>query len=200
LRMITSFRSNAAQRSPRFWLQVGAGILALLNAIALFLYLAPPGGSRQELMAESQRLEGAKNAARLQSVKLKTVSEKVQLGGEQSVTFESRYILPKRLAYETVLAEIQRMAQGASLTQREGALSEDPIEGTDDLSILNVTTNFEGSYPNLMRFLYEVDRSPMLLMLDSLTATPQRAGQITAQARFQAVIRDQVNPTTEGPQ
>jgi hypothetical protein len=41
-----------------------------------------------------------------------------------------------------------------------------------------------------MKFLYEVDHSPRMLILDTLTATPLKAGQITAQMRFQAVIRE----------
>ncbi len=187
------------QRSPRFWLQAGVGTLAVLNLAALFLYFDPPGGSRAKLAAESQQLRSAIGAAHMQALRLKRVSQQVQLGAQQSVDFEGRYILPKRLAYESVLAEEQRMAQAANLVQRDGSLTEEPIEGTADLSVLTNTENFEGSYASLMRFLYEVDRSPKLLMLDTLTATPQKAGQITAQVRFQAVIRDEENaPASPG--
>ncbi len=196
--MRSSFSPRSAtlggiERNSRFWLQVGVGLLALLNLAALFLYLDPPGGSRAELSAESQQLRSAVSSAQAQAMRLKRVSQQVQLGAEQSVNFEARYILPKRLAYESVLAEEQRMAQAANLVQRDGSWTEEPIEGTADLSVLTNTVNFEGSYASLMRFLYEVDRSPKLLMLDRLTATPQKAGQITAQIRFQAVIRDEEN-------
>jgi len=178
------------ERGPRFWLQVIVIALAVLNVAALFFYLAPPGGSRAELAAQSQQLESAIAAAKMQTQRLKRVSSNVQVGGEQATTFTAHYIFPKRLAYEAIIAEIQRMAQAAHLTERDGAWSEDPIEGTDDLSLVTNQVNFEGSYANMLRFLYEVDRSPMMLMLDTLTATPQRAGEITAQARFQAVIRE----------
>jgi Tfp pilus assembly protein PilO len=190
---LRSAKLSRIQRSPRFWLQVGVGALAVLNLAALVLYLDPPGGSRAELSAESQQLRSAVTAAQIRTLRLKTVSQQVQLGSQQSVDFENRYILPKRLAYESVLAEEQRIAQAANLVQRDGSWTEEPIEGTADLSLLTNTANFEGSYASLMRFLYEVDRSPKLLMLDTLTATPQKAGEITAQVRFQAVIRDAEN-------
>lgn len=193
---LRGLRSN----SPRFWLQAAVGALAILNAIGLYLYFDPPGGTRASLSAESQRLKTAIAAAQAQSQRLKTVSEKVQLGGQQAVDFGTHYIFAKRLAYESIVAEIQRMAQAASLAQREGAYTEEPIEGTPDLSVLNINTNFEGSYPNLMRFLFEVDRSPMLLMLDTLTASPQKPGQITAQVRFQAIIREPGATTASGGQ
>ncbi len=182
---------KAAQRGSRFWLQTASIALAVLNAVALFLYLDPPGGSRSELMGESQRLTSAISAAKAQALHLKRISSNVQLGSEQSVDFEGRYIFPRRRAYESIIAEIQRMATDAKLVERDGAWTEEPIEGSDDLSLLTNQVNFEGSYASLMRFLYEVDRSPKMLMLDTLTATPQKAGQITAQVRFQAVTREE---------
>lgn len=186
-------RLGGIRRSPRFWLLAGVGALAVLNLAALFLYLDPPGGSRAKLSAESEQLRSAVTAARIRALRLETISQQVQLGGQQSVDFESHYILPKRLAYESVLAEEQRIAQAANLVERDGSWTEEPIEGTADLSLLTNTANFEGSYASLMRFLYEVDRSPKLLMLDTLTATPQKAGEVTAQVRFQAVIREEEN-------
>ena len=187
---LPSVNVKGLERGPQFWLQSAVGALALLNLVALYFYIAPPGGTRAELTAQSQHLRTQVAAARGQTNKLKRVSTRVQLGGEQSVNFESQYVFPKRQAYEAVIAEIQRMAQGANLNQREGTWSEEAIEGTPDLTVLTNTTNFEGSYPSLMKFLYEVDRSSKLLMLDTLTATPQKAGQVTAQMKFQAIIRD----------
>ncbi len=197
---LRSLDMGVSERGARFWLQIGAGTLAVLNAIALFFYLAPPGGSRRELSAQNEQLRSAIAAARLQTNKLKTVSQRVQIGGEQSIDFESRYILPRRQAYDAVLAEVQRMALAANVTEREGVFTEEPIEGTADLTVLNATANFEGSYSSLLQFLYQVDKSPMLLMLDTLSASPQKSGQISAQVRFQAIIRDEPTATPSGVQ
>jgi Tfp pilus assembly protein PilO len=185
-----SLSSKNLNRGVRFWLQTVVGILAVSNAVALFLYFDPPGGSRAELTAQSEQLKFSINAAKAQGSRLRKVSTQVQLGSQQAVDFQSHYILPKRLAYETIMAEIQRMAQASNLNERDGQMTEEPIEGTADLTLLTNAVNFEGSYDSLMRFLYAVDRSPQLLWLDTLTATPQKAGQVTAQIRFQAVTRE----------
>jgi hypothetical protein len=186
-----SLAGNGEPRGPRFWLKAGVVTLALLNCIALYLYFDPPGGSRAELQAQNENVRMQVAAARAQARRLETVSSKVQTGGLEATDFESKYFLPRRQAYETVLAEIQRMAKIAGLQERDAVFSEEPIEGTDDLSLLNMTANYEGPYPSLTRFLYEADRSPMLLMLDSMAATPQqKAGLITTSIRFQAIIRE----------
>ena len=165
--------------------------LVVLNAIALFLYLDPPGGSRGDLAIEQQALRTEINSTRAKALRLKTVAAKVQTGSTESSGFESQYFLPRRQAYATIVAEIQRMAKISGLRERDAVYSEEPIEGTADLSLLNSSASYEGSYDNLMSFLYEVDRSPMLLMLDTLQAAPQqKGGQISTSIRFQAIIRD----------
>src|ERR1700761_1169473 len=185
---------NGQRRGVRFWLQVTGGALALLNGVALFLYLDPPGGSREQLSEEVRQVRNEIAAARARSTHLKTIAGKVQVGSNESSEFEARFFLPKRVAYEDVIAEIQRMSEASGLKERDSVFTEEPIEGTADLSLLNATGNYEGTYENLMRFLHEVDRSPMLLMLDTMQAAPQQhAGQLTTSIRFQAVIREEPN-------
>ncbi len=96
------------------------------------------------------------------------------MSNAQSSDFESKYFLPKRTVYETVIAGIQNMAKASGLQERDSVYMEEPIEGASDLSLLNITASYEGSYDNLMRFLHEVDRCPMLLMLENLQAAPQQ--------------------------
>jgi hypothetical protein len=204
--MLRNFESLLSKRSlgrrgTRFWLQASCAALALLNCLALFLYLAPPGGSRTTLRAETQQIRSAIAAAKTQAVRLKTVSEKVQIGSQQSGGFEAKYFLLKRNAYEVVIEEIQRMVKEAGLQERDAVFSEEPIEGTADLSLLNATANYEGSYESLMKLLNLADHSPMLLMLDALQAAPQQqSGRITTSIRFQAVVREDAIPATAGGQ
>ena len=187
-----AIQAGALERGPRFWLQIAGGVLALLNGIALYLYFAPPGGSKEDLVQESRQVENQIAATRVQTVRLKSVAANVEEGSRESTQFELKYFLPKRLAYATVVAAVQGMASTSGLQERDAVYSEEPIEGTPDLSLLNMTANYEGSYDSLLRFLNEVDRSPMLLMLDALQAAPQqKGGQITASIRFQAIVQDE---------
>ncbi len=180
-----------ARRGPGFWLRTVGIALLLCNAVALFWCLDPPGGTRQQLSDQMSQVHNQIMATRANATRVKMVAAKVQLGYGQGTAFESKYFLRRRTAYQNVIAELQRMAQASGLQARDSVNTEEPIEGSDDLTLLNVTANFEGPYANLMRFLYEVDKSPMLLMLDSLGATPQQtSGRITAALRFQAIIQD----------
>lgn len=201
LRNFESLFSKRAigQRGIRFWLQSAAAVLLVLNCVALFLYLWPPGGSRAELTADSQQIRMEIGAARAQAVHLKTISEKVQIGSQQSGDFENKYFLAQRTSYEAVIEEIQRMVKEAGLQERDAVFSEEPIEGTADLSLLNATASYEGTYESLMHFVNLADHSAMLLMLDNLQASPQqRSGQINTSIRFQAIIREPANAAAGG--
>ena len=81
------------------------------------------------------------------------------------------------------------MAKASGMAERDAVYAKEPIEGTDDLWLLTSTANFEGNYESLMKFLAEVDHSPMLLMLENLQAAPQqKGGQISASIRFQSIM------------
>lgn len=180
-----------AQSGPGFWLRVTAALLAVLNGVALFLYLDPPGGSRRELTEESLQVRNEIKATRASALRLKTVAAKVQLGSTQSSQFESVFFLPRRVAYQRVIEELQRMATASGMQERDTVFTSEPIEGTADLTLLNASARFEGTYDSFLHFLYEVDRTPMLLMLDRLQAAPQQTGgRINSELRFQAIIRE----------
>jgi len=190
---------SGTRRGPRFWLQLIGAVLALLNGAALFFYFDPPGGSRKELAQEGFEVRRQIVATRSKMLRLQSVSAKVQTGNTESTAFETKYFLPKRTAYSAVIAELQRIAGASGLQQREWVSSEEPIEGAPDLALLNIAANYEGPYQNLMRFLYEADRSPMLLMLDTLTAAPQqKGGEINVQIRFQTIIKEEAPVTLAG--
>lgn len=180
------------RQGARYWLQITGVTLALLNAVALFLYLDPPGGTRRELLQQSLQVRNEIAATRTSAVRLKTVAANVQLGNTQSSAFETIYFLPRRAAYQRVIGELQRMAQASGLQEGDRVYSEEPIEGTANLTLLNIAANnYQGTYDNLMHFLHEVDKSPMLLMLDTLMASPQQTGgRINASLRFQAIIQE----------
>ena len=111
-----------------------AACLALLNAGALYFYLSPPGGTRQDLEIESVRVRAQIRAAQTMAAKSHGLASHVQTASEQAAAFSDKYFLPKRTAYVAVFEEIQRMAKESGIQERDAGWSEEPIEGTADLT------------------------------------------------------------------
>lgn len=188
------FGSGATVQSR---LRILLGILVLLNAVGLYFYFDPPGGSQSELTAQDQQLTNQLAAMRNQDARIKSMANRIQTGSDQITQFEKDYFLPKRIAYSAVISEIEQMAKEAGLQARDAGFVEEPIEGSTDLSLMNIKANYEGSYASFTKFLHATDKSKLLLMLDSVTAAPEKNGDIIADIRFQAVIQDRAPDTAK---
>jgi hypothetical protein len=90
------------------------------------------------------------------------------------------------------MGELLRMSNAAGLHEGQRTYTQEPIEGTDDLTLLTINANYQGNYADLMKFLDQVDHSDQLLILDTLTATPQQQGTgvLNVVTRFLAVIQE----------
>lgn len=190
-RISSELGARTATRGAAFWLQATAAALLLLNLIALYFYFAPPGGSRRDLTAQSAQIHRQVVASRFAAQRLETVSNKVQLAETQTTTFESKYFLAGREAYRKMFSDLEKLTQEAGVQQRDGVFTEEPIEGSTDLTLLNLSVNLDGTYSDLMHFLYGVDHAPSLLILDSLNAAPQQGTErLNLAVKFLTIMRE----------
>jgi type IV pilus assembly protein PilO len=165
--------SNAAAKSARA-MRIVLGVLLGLNLIGAGLVLFPPGGSAEDLERELATLQaqaGQKRALLEQTRKHASSVEKGRADGDQ---FLGQYFLERRGAYTSVLTELDTVARASGIKPRETAYSTEPIEGSDTLSMMVITANFEGAPPDLMKFVHGIDASPRLLIIDSLMAAPEQ--------------------------
>jgi len=163
-------------------------ILALLLAAdlaAAVVLFRPWGTSVQELGRTREQV-----AARQAQVEgLQAVVDKVEQARKDGDSFMRQYFLDERTAYSTIIAELDEAASGAGIERQAHSYQAEPIEGSNDLSMMTITGTYEGSYPNLVRFINLMDRSSRFLILDTLTAAPQRtAGLLNVNLRIHAFV------------
>jgi Tfp pilus assembly protein PilO len=82
-------------------------------------------------------------------------------------------------------------ADRAKIKPKEHAYATEPIEGSDSLSMMSISANYEGTYANLMRFVHEIDRSPRLLIIEALNAAPEQSGgTLNISMKIDTFVRD----------
>jgi Tfp pilus assembly protein PilO len=174
------------------WLRVAVVAAAILNLVAIGLYLMPPGGSRHDLVQQEEAIRRDTQVRRGATERLKLVSHNVELGGEQTQQFAAHYFLPRRTAYAVLVTELIRLSNEAGLQEGQRTYSEEPVEGTNNLTLLTINANYQGSYVNLMKFVNQVDHSDQLLILDTLNASPQQQGSgvLTMNMRFLSIVTE----------
>ena len=165
-------------KSPQFALRVLIGVLLGANLIAAGILLFPPGGSAEDLEKELANLQGQAITKRALLEKTRQHVSAVELGRAEGDQFLSQYFLGRRAAPAMLLDELGKAAAGSKIKGKETSWSFEPIDGSDTLSMLSIVASYEGEYADLLHFVHEVDRSPSLLIIESLSAAPQAGSRI----------------------
>jgi Tfp pilus assembly protein PilO len=168
-------------------------VLVLLGAnliVGWFVY-APFGGSAEEMAA---RLRALRTQARDRGNALertRQLTAKMDRGRNEGDQFLNTYFLIRSTTYSTVVDELSGMAKRAGVKVREHGFVEDPVEGSNDLSMLSVNGNYEGTYADLLHFLQEVDQAPRLLIIEAVSASPQQGtGVLNINLRANTFVRE----------
>jgi|SRR5579884_1059734 len=173
------------------WLSA-AGLL-LANIVAFVFVVHPPGGSAQELRAEASELRMQVRQQRSALARTRDIAGKVETGRNEAESFMDTYFLDRRTLAATIVSEIIEMAKESGVRQKETQYATEPVEGTDDLSMLTVSANFEGTYADLMKLLNRIDRSSRLIIIESLQAAPQQGSNIlNINLRLNGFVRENV--------
>lgn len=182
-------------RNPRLIARLVLAVLVVANLVAAALVLKPWEGSAGSLeeRAASMRQEVKQKQAAVE--RLRGIVSKVQNARGDGDTFMGSYLLGRRTVSSSLLNELDQMARKAGMKQKEVAFAFEPVEGSDALTRAEITANYEGAYKDLTQFLNLLDHSQRLLIVDSLAATPQPAGQILeVTIKLNAFVREGAAP------
>ncbi len=165
-------------KDPQFLLRVVVGVLLAANLVAVGILLFPPGGSAEDLEKELASLQAQAVTKRALLEKTRQHVSAVELGRSEGDQFLSQYFLGRRAAPELLLDQLQKAAAGSKIRGKETSWSFEPIDGSDTLSELSVVASYEGEYGDLLHFVHEIDKSPSLLIIESLSAAPQTGSKV----------------------
>ena len=171
--------------------RIALGVLLLATIGAAWIVMYPPGGSAADLQRQLAALQTQTAAKRMLLASTRQHVAAVEQGRTEGDKFLSEYFLARRTAYSTLLSELVDAADRAKIKPKEHAYATEPIEGSDSLSMMSISANYEGTYANLMRFVHELDRSPRLLIIEALNAAPQQSGgTLNISMKIDTFVRD----------
>jgi Tfp pilus assembly protein PilO len=181
---------NAAAGVTMQW-RIALGVLLLAAIGAAWIVMYPPGGSADELHQQLAALQSQTAARRALLASTRQHVAAVEQGRTEGDKFLNQYFLARRTAYSTLLSELVDAADRAKIKPKEHAYATEPIEGSDSLSMMSISANYEGTYANLMRFVHELDRSPRLLIIEALNAAPEQSGgTLNISMKIDTFVRD----------
>jgi len=153
-------------------------VLLLANLVALYFVLRPPGGSPQELSDQLRDLRGQVSQRQALLDRTRVLASKIEAGRGQGEKFLVQYFLPRRSAYSTILDELSDAAQKSKVRPKESSFGTEPVDGSDNFSMMQISANFEGKYDDMLQFVNLLDKSKRLLIIEGLNATPEQGSNL----------------------
>ena len=182
---------RAKRRDVRQTIRIVLGSLLALNLIAAGLLLFPPGGSADDLERELASLQSQIMQKRGLLERTRLNVSAIEKAREEGNQFLDSYFLNRRIADSTLLSALTEAATKAQIKERDRAQTTEYIEGSDSLSMMTISANYEGTYRNLLNFIGELDHSKQLLIIESMSAAPQQGSNVlTVSMKIDAFIRD----------
>ena len=167
------------------------GVLLLANVGMAFLILFPPGGSADQLEQQLISLESRIRTDQARLNRTRALVQRIEKGREEGDQFLDQYFLGQRVAYSAILAELNTTAKQARIKPKEAAFQLEPVEGSDRLSMMTITANFEGTYADLMTFVRFLDKSERFMIIETLQAAPQQNSQVLdVRMKLDTFVRD----------
>jgi hypothetical protein len=160
-------------KDPQFVLRVLVGVLLAANLIAAGILLFPPGGSAEDLEKQLAGLQGQAVTKRALLEKTRQHVAAVELGRAEGDQFLGQYFLGRRVASGNLLTALGSAEAGSKIKEKGWSETFNPIDGSDTLSMMSITATYEGEYGDLLHFVHEIDKSPSLMIIESLSAAPQ---------------------------
>jgi type IV pilus assembly protein PilO len=177
------------RRDPRALIRLVLGVLVAANVVVAVLLWKPWSASPEQMEQQLAALRQQIRQREASVERLKAIVEKVEKARTQGDEFIDQYFIPRRTASSVILAELREAAGRAGVKQAEHTFAFEPIEGAEELEMMTISGNYEGSYQNLVQFVNLLDRSPRLVIVDTLTAAPQRtAGALNVNLKMNAFI------------
>ncbi|MGH9722689.1 MAG: GspMb/PilO family protein [Bryobacteraceae bacterium] len=179
-------------KDPRFKARAVLGGLLAANVVAALLLFKPWGGSAEDLQRQVGELRDQLRQRQTTLDRTRSIASKVELARTQGDQFLSKFVLDRRTAYSTVLAELDRVASESGVKPKESQYTAEPIEGSDTLGIMTISASFEANYQSLTKFINQLDRSQKFMIIESVQAQPQNTGAgINVNIKLNVFVRDE---------
>ena len=165
-------------RDPRVAMRAVLGILLLANLVAAVVAFKPFGGGADDLSRERAVLLQQLAQLNAQVSRSRKLVQKIETARSQGDQFLAKYFTERRVVTSTIQGELVGIAKEAGITYQPTTWTPEPIEGSDNLSMWTINAGCQGTYAALSKFVNLVDKSPRFLIIESMVAAPQQAGQI----------------------
>lgn len=190
-----SLPAAGAFREPRVLLGMAMALLLVANlataAFAFHVFDASPEALKEQLAASVAQQQ----AEQLTLTRSRSLTSSIDRGKSEGEQFLTSSMSSRRTTYSTIIGEITETAKSAGISKVGATISPlDAIPGSDDLDMMSISVNLEGTSEQLLKFVNSIDRSPRFLIIETLTATPRAKSDIlTVNIKLDTFVKEDMD-------
>jgi type IV pilus assembly protein PilO len=182
----------ATLTDPKLAVRICLGVLLAANLVAAGFAFHVFDQSPEALNGELASALTSRQTEQARLVRSRVLAANIDKGKVEGERFLASYMTSRRVTYSTILSELTEAAKAAGMDKPGATISPlDPIQGSDDLDMMSISLNLEGTYPQLMKFVNLLDRSQRFLLIETLTVTPRAKTDIlTVNVKLDTFVKD----------
>ncbi len=159
-------------------IRIALAVLLVANLVAAAFVLHIAGTSPEALNQALTVALSQRQAEQARLSRSRSLNASIDTGKAEGERFLASYMTSRRHTYSTIIGELTDTAKAAGMEKEGATIALDAIQGSEDLDMMSVSVNLEGTYAQLMKFVNLLDRSPRFLIIETLTATPRAKSDI----------------------
>jgi hypothetical protein len=144
------------------------GLLAL-NALLLALLYYRPGLTLSEQQADLVSARLRRDAAQETVAQMRQLREKLQVALQNGDQFAREHFQARNTGFSAILADLERRASESELTPAGITYRLAEQQDQPGWTSVDVTLAVEGEYPDLLRFIHQLEQSDLFWIIQSLT-------------------------------
>lgn len=182
----------ATLTDPKLAVRICLGVLLAANLVAAGFAFHLFDQSPEALSGELASALTSRQTEQARLVRSRVLTANIDKGKTEGERFLASYMTSRRVTYSTIVGELTESAKAAGMDKAGGTASPlDPIQGSEDLDMMSISLNLEGTYPQLMKFVNLLDRSQRFLLIETLTVTPRaKTDVLTVNVKLDTFVKD----------
>jgi Tfp pilus assembly protein PilO len=163
-------------------------VLAVLNALFFLLALRPAETRASQEQERLRKVQDDLKERRARVGRLRAIDSSLGEANREQTAFFQQKFLPRGTGYSTILEAIDKLGATNHVKRAGAAYTETDVPGHPELYQVEIQTAVEGEYANIIQFINQVERAPLFLLIDQVTAATGAAptGPLALQQQNQA--------------
>ena len=172
----SSARAQVSRAMTR--LRTSLTILLAANAILIYFLFRAPGASETDRRTEIARLEVEERATRQLVERLRGLRQKVEAATQNERQFAQENFLQRSSASSRILEGVDRLARQNNLKSGGNNFSTSPAANELGWTSVTISMSVEGQYTDLVRFINQMEQSPLFWIVQSLDVSGESGSQL----------------------